>query len=440
MRNLSNLVKFSSPTIFTHIHRPLFNSTIHHLCFTSFSSSSNNSSSSSFSSSSNNPNTSSSSFSSFTSNNTHWTQYSPSPVPDHLLEKMMEMGKENENSPPPSLPFTVTTHQYEYHFQTEPIPIHFTVFKPLNPSSHPIPRVLCIPPFSLLSSRSEYNTLGGGLCTQLGMEVTLMDWAGFNTSVSAAKYYIVAASIYSPKAFSEYLQDFIALHYFNAPTFQSISARLPQSFSPINIIAAGHSLGYILPIFDQKPEYFNKIIAINPTFFAPIPTFLSSLPISLDFYFIREFIRWFLFVDFTGPGLWKLLSSPSRISKYVCNRLFSSSPSSLCNDDNIIAEKQYIAHYSSRPRYPFSSFVCGGMDLISEYREIEQLFYSVDKERIIIIKGGQMKKQELLIMKKIETEIGIKTKEIKEGRLLLHQEYPHQILEICAEEKIHLNE
>jgi hypothetical protein len=347
--------------------------------------------------------------------------------------------------PSTTLNISVQSYRHDFHWQDNDFPIIYTIFKPRDKPI--IAQFLCLPAFSVVSSRKEFNSVAVSLAN-MGCEVVTLDWMCFGDSLprDKARFHISPSQFRAPQ-FIAFLKQFISNHYLRTKTYSSKpidpsailhnnsainnagnsgnNASAPATLAnKLNILASGHSFGYIAGLVEQQPLLFNKLIALSPTFRSPL-----AVQSKLDVSWISEIIQRIVYIF---DSLWRKFTTPERIVKSLDAHVYSAEKI----NKKLDYEKLYQQKIAGLHHYHMMggiSYVSGVMDITHKLRTFTSLFYGVKKENILIIRGTDTPKKSYEIMKEIEQQLNVRGVEIEKGKLLLHEEFPEQVSKIVAD-------
>jgi len=252
--------------------------------------------------------------------------------------------------------------------------------------------VLLLPAFSTVSSRSEMAALANLLAPHF--QTVTLDWPGFGESDRPPLDY-------QPAIYQQFLADFIKTIF----------------KTPVAVVAAGHSAGYVMQLAKQQPELFSQIILTAPTWRGPLPTMSGK---QQDWFrIIKEAVR----SPILGDILYSLNTAPPFLSYMYQSHVFTD-PKILTSD--FIDRKWQITQKPGAKFAPIA-FVTGALDPVQNRAEFLNLFESISIPIMVII-GQQCppkSKEEMEIL----TQLPNIQSRLLPGSLGMHEEFPGEIAE-----------
>lgn len=250
--------------------------------------------------------------------------------------------------------------------------------------------VLLLPAFSTVSSRSEMAGIANLLAPHF--QTVTLDWPGFGESDRPPLDY-------KPAIFQQFLADFVKTVF----------------KTPIAVVAAGHSAGYVMGLANQQPELFSHIVLTAPTWRGPLPTMAGKQE---DWFsIIRETVR----SPILGDILYSLNTAPPFLSYMYQSHVFTD-PKILTS--SFMDQKWQI---TQKPGAKFApvAFVTGALDPIQTNSEFLSLFNSISLPIMIVI-GEQCPPKSKQEMDNLAQLPNIQTRSLP-GSLGMHEEFPQQI-------------
>ncbi|MGA9378924.1 MAG: alpha/beta hydrolase [Phormidium sp.] len=250
--------------------------------------------------------------------------------------------------------------------------------------------VLLLPAFSTVSSRSEMAGIANLLAPHF--QTVTLDWPGFGESDRPPLDY-------KPAIFQQFLADFVKTVF----------------KTPVAVVAAGHSAGYVMGLANQQPELFSHIVLTAPTWRGPLPTMAGKQE---DWFsIIRETVR----SPILGDILYSLNTAPPFLNYMYQSHVFTD-PKILTSD--FIDRKWQI---TQKPGAKFApvAFVTGALDPIQTNSEFLNLFNAISLPIMIVI-GEQCPPKSKQEMENLAQLPNIQTRRLQ-GSLGMHEEFPQQI-------------
>jgi pimeloyl-ACP methyl ester carboxylesterase len=217
-------------------------------------------------------------------------------------------------------------------------------------------------------------------------QVTSIDWPGFGDSGRPR-------TAYDPSFYQQFLADFTR-------------DCVPH---PTNVVATGHTAGYVLQLAQTQGELFDKIILVAPTWRGPLPTMMSGQ--KSWFKLLRDLVG----TPLLGQALYGANTTKGFLEMMYRRHVYA-------NPDNItpelIATKQQI---SQRPgaRFAPAAFVTGGLDLVADRASFQALCQDL---KLSVIIGGDSPPKSLAEMRSMAELPGV-TSVTLPGTLGMHEEY-----------------
>lgn len=250
--------------------------------------------------------------------------------------------------------------------------------------------VLLLPAFSTVSSRSEMAGLANLLPPHF--QTVTLDWPGFGDSDRPPLDY-------KPAIFQQFLADFVKTIF----------------KTPVTVVAAGHSAGYVMQLANEQPELFSHIVLTAPTWRGPLPTMMGK---QQDWFsIIREAVR----SPILGDVLYTLNTAPPFLSYMYQSHVFTD-PKILTS--NFMDQKWQI---TQKPGGKFApvAFVTGALDPLQTSTEFLSLFNSISLPIMVVI-GAQCPPKSKQEMDNLAQLPNVQTRNLP-GSLGMHEEFPKEI-------------
>ncbi|MEA5498516.1 alpha/beta hydrolase [Limnoraphis robusta Tam1] len=251
--------------------------------------------------------------------------------------------------------------------------------------------VLLLPAMSTVSTRGEMAGLAQRLAPQF--QAIALDWPGFGDSDRLPLQY--QASLYD-----QFLQDFV----------NSVCQ------TPLKVIAAGHSAGYVMKLAASQPGLFAKIVLVAPTWRGPLPTMGASPAVSGT---VRNLVRSPIF----GQLLYKLNTTPAFLRLMYRRHVYTDSTRLT---PEFMREKWNITQQPGA-RFAPAAFVTGTLDPASGREEFLNWFQPLPAP-IMVIVSDQAPPGSKAEMQAIANLEGVEVRHLS-GSLGLHEEHPSAVLE-----------
>jgi pimeloyl-ACP methyl ester carboxylesterase len=268
-------------------------------------------------------------------------------------------------------------HSYSWQWQNQTISVTYGVQGQGQ-------SLLLLPAFSTVCSRTEVADIASILADR--WQVTSIDWPGFGDSGRPR-------TAYDPSFYQQFLADFTR-------------DCVPH---PTNVVATGHTAGYVLQLAQTQGELFDKIILVAPTWRGPLPTMMSGQ--KSWFKLLRDLVG----TPLLGQALYGANTTKGFLEMMYRRHVYA-------NPDNItpelIATKQQI---SQRPgaRFAPAAFVTGGLDLVADRASFQALCQDL---KLSVIIGGDSPPKSLAEMRSMAELPGV-TSVTLPGTLGMHEEY-----------------
>jgi pimeloyl-ACP methyl ester carboxylesterase len=261
------------------------------------------------------------------------------------------------------------------------------VYETLGSGSH----LLLLPAFSTVSMREEM----GGLAKLLSpyFQCVTVDWIGFGDSARPGLNY-------SPQIYQNFLADFVT------SVFQT----------PITVVAAGHSAGYVLQLAKKNASIFSRILLIAPTWRGPLRT--MGVP-KKGANFIKDIVR----SPLLGQLLYKLNSAPS-VLKFMYRRHVYVDESRLTAD---FIQYKWENTQKTGARFAPAAFVTGTLDPVQQRDEFLNFVQDLSIPLMVVI-GESSPPKSRAEMEALATLPGVRSIFLN-GTLGMHEEYPQAICE-----------
>jgi pimeloyl-ACP methyl ester carboxylesterase len=271
----------------------------------------------------------------------------------------------------------IESQSYSWQWQNQTIPVIYEVQGQGQ-------SLLLLPAFSTVCSRAEVAAIASILADR--WQVTSIDWPGFGDSGRPR-------TAYDPSFYQQFLADFTR-------------DCVPH---PTNVVATGHTAGYVLQLAQTQGELFDKIILVAPTWRGPLPTMMSGQ--KSWFKLLRDLVG----TPLLGQALYGANTTKGFLEMMYRRHVYA-------NPDNItpelIATKQQI---SQRPgaRFAPAAFVTGGLDPVADRASFQALCQDL---KLSIIIGADSPPKSLAEMRSMAELPGV-TSVTLPGTLGMHEEY-----------------
>lgn len=250
--------------------------------------------------------------------------------------------------------------------------------------------VLFLPAFSTVSSRSEMAGLANLLAPHF--QTVTLDWPEFGESDRPPLDY-------KPAVFQQFFADFVKTMF----------------KTPVAVVAAGHSAGYVMGLANQQPELFSHIVLTAPTWRGPLPTMAGK---QQDWFsIIRETVR----SPILGDILYSLNTAPPFLSYMYQSHVFTD-PKILTS--NFMDRKWQITQQPGGKFAPVA-FVTGALDPVQTSSEFLSLFNSISLPIMVII-GKQCPPKSKQEMDTLAQLPNVQSRRLP-GSLGMHEEFPQEI-------------
>ena len=273
--------------------------------------------------------------------------------------------------------------KYAWNWQGEPLWVVYETAGEGTP-------VLLLPAFSTVSSRSEMAGIANLLAPHF--QTVTLDWPGFGESDRPPLDY-------KPGIFQQFLADFVKTIF----------------KTPVAVVAAGHSAGYVMQLANEQPELFSHIVLTAPTWRGPLPTMAGK---QQDWFsIIRETVR----SPILGDILYSLNTAPPFLSYMYQSHVFTDAK--ILTSD-FMDQKWQI---TQKPGAKFApvAFVTGALDPIQTNSEFLSLF-NENSLPIMIVIGEQCPPKSKQEMDNLAQLPNIQTRRLP-GSLGMHEEFPQEI-------------
>ncbi|MGB8702236.1 MAG: alpha/beta fold hydrolase [Thermosynechococcaceae cyanobacterium] len=249
--------------------------------------------------------------------------------------------------------------------------------------------ILCLPAFSTVSSRQEWEGVAQVLATQY--QVTSLDWPGFGDSSRSA-------IAYNPVFYNAFLPDFVK-NCFDRP---------------LAIVAAGHAAGYALHLAHQFPKQIARLVLVAPTWRGPLPTMGAPRQLA---HALETLVR----SPLVGQMLYYLNTRP-KFLKWMYQRHVFTDPTRLTPD---FMGQKYRLTQQRGARFGPAAFVTGGLDPVTNRGAFLQLFQGLRAPCLTVVSADGPPKSKA----EMEAIADIPQVQIQHhpGSLGLHEEYSAEI-------------
>ncbi|HEY9298046.1 MAG TPA: alpha/beta hydrolase [Phormidium sp.] len=250
--------------------------------------------------------------------------------------------------------------------------------------------VLLLPAFSTVSSRSEMVALANLLAPHF--QTVRLDWPGFGDSDRPALQY-------NPAIYQQFLADFVKTIF----------------KTPVAVVAAGHSAGYVMQLAKQQPDLFSHIVVTAPTWRGPLPTMAGK---QQDWFgIVREAVR----SPILGDILYTLNTAPPFLSYMYQSHVFTDSK---ILTSSFIDQKWQITQQPGGKFAPVA-FVTGALDPVQTSSEFLSLFDSISLPIMVAI-GEQCPPKSKQEMDTLAQLPNVQSRNLP-GSLGMHEEFPGEI-------------
>lgn len=251
--------------------------------------------------------------------------------------------------------------------------------------------LLLLPAFSTVSSRSEMEELSNLLARYF--QVFALDWPGFGASDRPSLDY-------RPAVFQHFLADFVQ------STFNS----------PIAVVAAGHSAGYVLQLAQKQSQAFSRIVLVAPTWRGPLPTMGATSELAG---IVREVVR----SPILGELVYYLNTTPAFLSFMYSRHVFTDETKLT---PSFIDKKWQITQHPGA-RFGSAAFVTGNIDPVHNQGEFLELVKSLSVPLMVVI-GESSPLKSRAEMDAVAALPGVSSKVVP-GSLGVQEEYPAAVFE-----------
>ncbi len=273
---------------------------------------------------------------------------------------------------------------YNWQWQNQNIAVVYDVQGIPEQQSTPRRSILLLPAFSTVCSRTEMAEIAHTLSAHY--QVTRIDWPGFGDSGRPR-------AVYEPEFYQQFLTDFVR-------------DCLPH---PTNVVAAGHTAGYVLQLAQTQPDWFDQIILVAPTWRGPLPAMMSGQ--KHWFKFLRNLVR----TPLLGQALYGV-NTTKRFLDMMYRRHVYANPDNITPE--LIATKRQISQQPGA-RFAPVAFVTGGLDPVIDQASFHRLCQNL---QISVIIGADSPPKSLAEMRLMAELPGV-TSVTLPGTLGMHEEY-----------------
>jgi pimeloyl-ACP methyl ester carboxylesterase len=285
------------------------------------------------------------------------------------------------NSPPDQLRETRT---YKWQWQNQNIAVVYDVQGISEQQSTSRRSVLLLPAFSTVCSRTEMAEIARTLSVHY--QVTSIDWPGFGDSGRPR-------AVYAPEFYRQFLTDFVR-------------DCLPH---PTNVVAAGHTAGYVLQLAQTQGDWFDRLILVAPTWRGPLPSMMNGQ--KPWFKFLRGLVR----TPLLGQALYGVNTTKGFLDMMYRRHVYAN-PDSITPE--LIMSKRQISQQPGA-RFAPVAFVTGGLDPVVDRASFHQLCQNLN---ISVIIGADSPPKSLAEMRSLAELPGV-TSVTLPGTLGMHEEY-----------------
>ncbi|MBP5974888.1 alpha/beta hydrolase [Brasilonema sp. CT11] len=252
-------------------------------------------------------------------------------------------------------------------------------------------QLLLLPAFSTVSMRSEMGEIGKLLSAHF--QVVAVDWPGFGQSSRFGVNY-------GPALYQQFLKDFVT----------------SVLDTPVAVVAAGHSAGYVLQLANQLPSVFSRIVLVAPTWRGP----LRVMGVNQQ---IRGMVKDLVRSPFIGQFLYKLNTLPSFL-KFMYRRHVYVNAAKLTPD---FIQYKWRNTQQSGARYAPAAFVTGTLDPVDNQADFLTLVQGLSIPLKVVI-GESSPSKSRADMDALTGLNGVQ-KVVLAGSLGMHEEYPQAVLD-----------
>ncbi|QDL08373.1 alpha/beta hydrolase [Brasilonema octagenarum UFV-E1] len=252
-------------------------------------------------------------------------------------------------------------------------------------------QLLLLPAFSTVSMRSEMGEIGKLLSAHF--QVVAVDWPGFGQSSRFGVNY-------GPALYQQFLEDFVT----------------SVLDTPVAVVAAGHSAGYVLQLANQLPPVFSRIVLVAPTWRGP----LRVMGVNQQ---VRGMVKDLVRSPFIGQFLYKLNTLPSFL-KFMYRRHVYVDAAKLTPD---FIQYKWRNTQQSGARYAPAAFVTGTLDPVDNQADFLTLVQGLSIPLKVVI-GESSPSKSRADMDAMKTLSGVETV-VLPGSLGMHEEYPQAVVD-----------
>jgi pimeloyl-ACP methyl ester carboxylesterase len=266
---------------------------------------------------------------------------------------------------------------YAWQWQKQTIPVTYEVQGQGQ-------SILLLPAFSTVCSRSEVAEIAHTLADN--WQVTSIDWPGFGDSGRPR-------AAYNPAFYQQFLADFVR-------------DCMPH---PTNVVAAGHTAGYVLQLAQTQRDLFDRIILVAPTWRGPLPTMMSGQKPWF------KLLRGLVGTPLLGQALYGVNTTNGFLDMMYRRHVYANSDSIT---PELIATKRQISQQPGA-RFAPAAFVTGGLDPVTDRAGFQALCQDL---KISVIIGAASPPKSLAEMRSMAELPGV-TSVTLPGTLGMHEEY-----------------
>ncbi|WP_222185033.1 alpha/beta fold hydrolase [Geminicoccus harenae] len=258
--------------------------------------------------------------------------------------------------------------------------------------SHAVARTaLLLPALSSISAAAEMAPLAARL--EPWLHCTTADWPGFGDRPRGRPSL-------TPDALRDFLDELIG------------TSVVPPAVG----IAAGHAATYLVHAARRRPERFERLVLIAPTWRGPLPTVLGEARRPL-FARIRRAIE----LPVLGPTLYRLNVNRRMIGRMMRAHVYAD-PARVT--DALVAEKLHVAGQPDA-RFGTAAFVTGGLDPAASREAFLDLFTG-SLPPVLMLRPAQAPRRSAAEMDALAAT-GRVTTTMVPGALAPHEEHPDEV-------------
>ncbi|HEY9908732.1 MAG TPA: alpha/beta hydrolase [Thermosynechococcaceae cyanobacterium] len=286
-----------------------------------------------------------------------------------------------ESTQPPLLGGAVRS--YFWNYKGKPITATYEVVGEGKP-------VLLLPALSTISTRAEMRGLANLLSDRY--QVVALDWVGFGQSDRPAITYTAAF-------YQTLLKEFV----------RSIFSE------PVVVIAAGHSVNYVMELVSRQPPLWSWVVLVAPTWRGPLPTAMGER--RKLYKLLQRAIR----LPIVGQLLYWLTTLPPFLR--------------LMSGRHVLADRQHLTRDWMRQkwrttqqpgaRFASAAFVTGGLDALRTQEQWLTWFQPLPLPVLVVI-GEQVPPKSRTEMEVLAHFTAVQVYRMP-GSLGLHEEYPEAL-------------